>query len=207
MSEGDIGPHLQELCASALRYGARRAKPILASNVVVDPRVRMKCSVPLCENYGRNRMCPPNIMSVEDFSRALAAYHWAIVVQFRIDYDEEEIARRHAGKDLAGLMREPEYAERMTAGMREMMHALAKLERDALYMGHYLAAALSGGCCRLCDECVGPGPDRACRHPFQARPSIEAMGVDAVATARNAGLAVEFPASKEPTWTALLLVD
>jgi predicted metal-binding protein len=203
----EIGPDLEKLTKSALEYGAYSARIIPASQVVVDPRVRMKCSIPVCENYGRNRMCPPNIISVEEFSRALAAYKWAIVVQFRIGYDEEEIKRRYEGKDLASLMKEKDYADSLTKGMRDMLHTLAKLERDALYMGHYLAAALSGGCCRLCDECVGPGADKRCRHPFQARPSIEAMGVDAVATARNAGLAVEFPAKEHPTWTALLLVD
>jgi predicted metal-binding protein len=203
----EIGPDLEKLARSAVEYGAYRAQIIPAIKVVVDPRVRMKCSIPLCENYGRNRMCPPNVLSVEEFSRALAAYQWAIVVQFRIGYNEEEIKRRYHGKDLAGLMKEEDYADSLTKGMREMLHALAKLERDALYMGYYLAAALSGGCCRLCDECVGPGPEKKCRHPFQARPSIEAMGVDAVATASNAGLAVEFPAKEHPTWTALLLVD
>jgi predicted metal-binding protein len=203
----EIGPELEKLASNAVKYGAYRAQIIPAIKVVVDPRVRMKCSIPLCENFGRNRMCPPNIMSVEEFSRALAAYKWAIVVQFHIGCNEEEIKHRYQDKDLAGLMKDRDYADSLTKGMREMLHALAQLERDALYMGFYLAAALSGGCCRLCDECVGPGQDKQCRHPFQARPSIEAMGVDAVATARNAGLTVEFPAKEHPTWTALLLVD
>ena len=203
----EIGSDLEKLAKSALDYGAYRAQVIPAKKVVMDPRVRLKCSVPVCENYGRNRMCPPNIISVEEFSRALSAYKWAIVVQFRIDSDEKEIKRRYQGKDLAGLMKDKDYTESLTKGMRDMLQVLAKLERDALYMGYYLAAALSGGCCRLCDECVGPGFDKQCRHPFQARPSIEAMGVDAVATARNAGLAVEFPAKEHPTWTAILLVD
>ena len=41
----------------------------------------------------------------------------------------------------------------------------------------------------------GPArPSEACRHPFEARPSMEAVGIDVVATAEAAGLAVELPA-------------
>ena len=52
-----------------------------ARDVVLDPRVRLKCMVPQCANYGRNLMCPPNVMDLDAFSAALDQYTDAILVQ------------------------------------------------------------------------------------------------------------------------------
>jgi predicted metal-binding protein len=174
---------------------------------VIDPRVRLKCSIPLCESYGHNRMCPPNIISVEEFAKALSRYRFGLLIQFEMEWGEDEIRKRFEGKSLEVLHRDGGYVDKMTEVMRQMSEVLSKLEKEALYMGYRFAAALSGGCCRLCDECIGPDPKDTCRHPFQARPSIEAVGIDVIATAKNAGLKVEFPARGKAVWTGLLLVD
>ena len=58
----------------------------------------------------------------------------------------------------------------------------------------------------LCDVCAGAN-GQPCNHPFEARPSMEAVGIDVVATAEAAGLAIELPADKHPRWTGLLLID
>jgi predicted metal-binding protein len=84
---------------------------------------------------------------------------------------------------------------------------MTDLERAAFKLGYRYAAAFSGGECVLCDECVGQGSGEACRHPFKARPSMEAVGIDVVATAEAAGLTVELPAEDHPAWTGLLLID
>jgi predicted metal-binding protein len=152
-------------------------------------------------------MCPPNIISVEDFAKALSCYRFGILVQFEMGYGETEIKNRFKGKSLEALHQDNGYVEKMTEGMRGMSLTLGQLEKEALYMGYRFAVALSGGCCRLCDECVGPDPASKCRHPFQARPSIEAVGIDVVATAEKAGMKVEFPAKGKGVWTGLLLVD
>jgi len=202
-----IEPDLEKLRMHALELGACQVKIIQCSEVVIDPRVRLKCSVPLCDSYGNNRMCPPNIISVEEFAKALSRYRFGILVQFEMEYGEADIRKKYKGHSLEALHQDGDYIDRMTAGMREMSLALGKLEKEALYMGYRFALALSGGCCRLCDECVGPDPNVKCRHPFQARPSMEAMGVDVIATAENAGLGVEIPAKGKAVWTGLLLVD
>ncbi|MDD1771200.1 MAG: DUF2284 domain-containing protein [Methanomassiliicoccales archaeon] len=198
---------MEALRARALEMGAHRAEAMSASKVIVDPRVRLKCSVPICENYGRNRMCPPNIISVEEFSEALARYGHVLVVQFEMDWGEEDVKRIYGGKDLAQLHGESGYKDVMIRNMRRMSDSLTRLEKEALYQGHRFAAALSGGRCGLCDECVGPGPKERCRHPFEARPSMEAVGIDVVATAKNAGLEIEFPAKGKAVLTGLLLVE
>jgi predicted metal-binding protein len=202
-----IESDLEKLRSRAIELGANQAKVIQSSKVVIDPRVRLKCSVPLCDSYGRNRMCPPNIIPVEEFAKALSRYRFGLLIQFEMESGEADIRKKFKGKPLEALLLDSGYVDKMTEGMRGMSLALGKLEKEALYMGYRFAVALSGGCCSLCDECVGPDPKAKCRHPFQARPSIEAVGIDVVATAEAAGLKVEFPAKAKAVWTGLLLVD
>jgi predicted metal-binding protein len=89
--------------------------------------------------------------------------------------------------------------------MKAMSEILSAMEKECLGMGYRFAMGFGGGACAYCVQCVGPGG--TCRHPFKARPSIEAMGVDVVATAAKAGAPVQFPANEDAVWTALLLVD
>ena len=85
------------------------------------------------------------------------------------------------------------------------------LEREALSLGYVFAAAFGGGECRLCEACVaadtGTSTTAPCRRPFQARPSMEAVGIDVLATAAAAGLPIRLPATDDPVWTGLLLLD
>lgn len=201
-SHGD----LDRLCDLARSYGASAAVVLGTRGVVMDPRVRLKCMVPLCANYGRNLMCPPNVMSMEEFSKVLKRYLHSIVVQFPIPLDEE-FMKGQQGKKLEDIYERGEYHDRMAQSEKEFMALLSRLESDALGMGYRFATALTGGPCRLCDECVGQGSGERCRHPFRSRPSMEAMGIDVYQTARNAGLPFDIPAKDRPVWTGLLLID
>jgi predicted metal-binding protein len=192
--------NLVQLCTRARELGADRAVAMLASDVVVDDRVRMKCLVPRCEHYGNNLMCPPNLPSVDEFRKALSLYKIAILVQCRI-----ENIPMPEGKELTQLAIDKSYRAAMAQSMKAMSEILSAMEKECLGMGYRFAMGLGGGACAYCAQCVGPGG--TCRHPFKARPSIEAMGVDVVATAAKAGAPVQFPAKEEAVWTALLLVD
>jgi predicted metal-binding protein len=203
---GSIDIDLKTLCKKALEYGATKAAPISARKVIIDPRVRMKCAIPVCDSYGRGLMCPPNVISVQEFAAALERYQHAIVLQFAIDIDNQKLGGKIGSMELADLRLDNDYEKVMSLSMREMSDVLTKLERDALHLGYRFTTALSAGCCRLCDECVGPGKGEHCRHPFEARPSAEAVGVDVFATAALAGMPIKFPAEK-PVWTCILLVD
>jgi len=186
----DIEPHLQALCANATIYGASKVSPIPISYVVVDPRVNFKCQVPLCQNYGRSHVCPPFVMASEKFSTVLARYKFAILVQVAQPALEE-------GADREKLAREQ---------ITKLNDAVAKLERDAMYMGYRFAAGLGGGPCPYCEKCNAPdGGD--CRHPFKARPSMEALGIDVVQTAENAGMHIDLPPKDTYVWTGMLLLD
>jgi predicted metal-binding protein len=197
---------LDVLCGNALLYGASAAVRMAARGIVMDPRVRLKCMVPRCSGYGVNLMCPPSVMSGEDFAHILKRYMHTIVMQYPIPLDRQFMNERE-GKSIEVVYHEKEYFERMVTSERAFMELLDKLERDAMNMGYRFAAALTGGPCRLCDECVGPNSDEKCRHPFRSRPPMEAMGIDVYQTAKNAGVPFEIPPRDHPVWTGLLLVD
>ena len=61
------------------------------------------------------------------------------------------------------------------------------LEREIFLAGYYKALGLGSGPCHLCDDCAC---DEGCRHPDEARPSMEACGIDVYATARRHGFTI-----------------
>jgi len=172
--------------------GAATVTPIPASHVVVDERVRLKCRVPICDSFHKNLMCPPFVMAVEEFRKVLGRYKEAILLQTEgtIAITNDEIP----GGDVFVPAKK--------------LHDLVNIgEREAFRSGFRFAAGLIGGCCRLCEACVAIDNSSDCRFPFRARPSMEAMGIDVVATLEGSGLALAFPVRDRVTWTGLILIN
>lgn len=200
----------------ARALGAAAAATLPARAVVVDERVRLKCQVPLCEHYGRNLMCPPHVPAPDEMRAVLARYDRALVVQRAIPLTAAAVADAFGSDGLAAGKAHGEEGQRvgtqsayertLRASRNEFAALMTALEADAFGLGCRFAAALSGGDCGLCEVCVC-GSGAPCRHPFAARPSMEAVGIDVVATAANAGLAVSFPVVTRAVWTGLLLLD
>lgn len=199
--------HLQRLIAEAEDFGATRAAPLPAAAVVVDDRVNLKCRVPLCSGYGHNLMCPPHVMAADETRGVLRKYDDALVVQLDIPLTQECVDEQFDGKTHAEAKSAGAQLDGLRESQNQFAHLMTDLERAAFKLGYRYAAAFSGGECVLCDECVGQASGEQCRHPFEARPSMEAVGIDVVATAEAAGLSVELPAEEHPTWTGLLLID
>ena len=198
------------LCERAVALGARAAEPLPARLVAVDPRVTLKCRVPLCPSYGRNLMCPPFAPPAAGFAETLRRYATTIVVQQAIPLTATDVERRYGGAGVAALHDDADYRRVMADSQNAFAGVMSGLEREALAMGYRFAAAFAGGDCCLCEACVaacGGTTTEACRRPFEARPSMEAVGIDVVATAAAAGLAITFPAADDPVWTGLLLLD
>ncbi len=86
----------------------------------------------------------------------------------------------------------------------EFHRRMLTLERAAFLGGAPRALAFVAGPCRLCSDCE---PDH-CRHPAEARPSMEASGMDVYATAAAVGWRLEpVPDRDSPaTYVGLLLV-
>jgi predicted metal-binding protein len=182
-----------ELTLSKLKeQGASAAVLLNACDIVVDERVRLKCRVPLCDSYHRNLMCPPYVPTVAEFRDVLNRYTMAILIQVSADL---EMTCENAPTEEVFIP-------------AKKLHELVNFgEKEVFAAGFRFAAGFIGGCCRLCDECVAVDGGTRCRFPFKARPSMEAMGIDVMATAEKAGLSIDsFPINSRVTWTGLILL-
>jgi len=178
------------LADEAMRQGAAAAEWVSIRDIVLDERVRLKCQIPLCDSYGRNLMCPPRLPKVSEFRETIALFSQALLVQ---------VAAPLAAKPTRNKMDVYRPAKKL--------HTLINLlEKMAFEEGYYYATGLIGGCCRLCPECAAVTSETKCRHPFQARPSMEAMGINVMATLEKAGMSCSFPVVDHVRWTGLLLV-
>jgi predicted metal-binding protein len=65
---------------------------------------------------------------------------------------------------------------------------LVKLEIEVFLDGYYKAWSMGSGPCRLCEKCDLSAP---CNHGLEARPSMEACGIDVFKTARDNGFPIE----------------
>jgi len=147
----------------ALAAGADEAKIVPVSNVKTAEWVRLKCQFG-CDGFGNGLCCPPRTPTPELMKRVLADYRHALIYSY--------------------ICSPSEYRPRR----RRMRRLVAELERAAFLDGHYKALGLGDGPCRFCRDCNLTGD---CRHPEQARPSMESCGIDVYATARNSGIRLE----------------
>lgn len=191
------------LLEKAEELGSTAAALIPADQVVVDERVRLKCAVPVCHGYGNYLHCPPNTMSVEEFRTVLVRYSVAMIVQVESTQDSQDLDQEGlAGKDISEL------EEKLHGDPNRLLGKIVtRLEAEAFKAGYHYAAAFTGGLCLLCPECVGVASGEPCRHPFEARPSMEGVGIDVFKTAANAGLPMAMSSDQPVRWTGLLLVD
>nr|MDO8119279.1 DUF2284 domain-containing protein [Candidatus Sigynarchaeota archaeon] len=131
-----------------------------------------------CGGYGKHLTCPPYSPAPETTKKVIGNYEWAILSKF--------------------VPRPPDYAHSATH-----FHT-AKLEREIFLDGFHAALGFACGPCRLCKTCNL----KECNHPEQARPSMEACGIDVYKTVRHAGfeLHVVRQESEQPTYFTLVLI-
>ena len=82
-----------------------------------------------------------------------------------------------------------------------------ELEREVFLAGYYKAFGLGAGGCSLCEEeCA---IDEGCRHPHEARPSMEACGIDVFQTVRAGGFEIEVVRDRDDAqhYFGLVLVE
>jgi len=212
------------LVERAFEVGATRAAAIPVSQVVVDPRVTMKCMIPPCEVYGTDHMCPPFSPTAAEFSGYLKAYEHAVLVQVqdRLPEGFEAFVAETEDNWYCSLHRQKtwarEYGDVMMPLWRRLHLAVLAVEQEARVQGHAGAVGIAGSDCGFCqpddeagrnavfslvhpDEPPPTGPfegcivAEACPYPELARPAMEAVGIDVVRTLRNAGWELRFPAT------------
>jgi predicted metal-binding protein len=210
-SEKIAGSFMEKLCQQALELGALEAIGLDAGDIVLDERVQLKCLVPLCANYGVNLTCPPNSLSFSDFKRILSRYHSAMLIKVNNHSMSKpganslnEVWRGDYKKDNpAGVA---DYIYLLRQGQEKLYTIIEQIESLCLKEGYHFTAGLSAGGCSLCDQCVGARSGLPCRHPFKARPSMEGLGIDVMATAANAGMQLAFN-QESSSWVGLILID
>ncbi len=200
----------------ALDMGATDAKVVAGSHVYVDARVRAKCSVPKCPEYGACAHCPPHTLSTEEMREIVSAYKYGLLV--RLDVESHLVCGEGLGVTDEGGKIVPSGALRQLLNRyRKVCDIVTKIESQAFYDGHHLAMAFGAGSCHasMCNfnECqVLKG--LSCRCSLRARPSMEASSMDAFRMAAEVGWDI-FPigANCDPacvphgTLLGLVLVD
>jgi len=80
-----------------------------------------------------------------------------------------------------------------------------KLEGMIFLDGYYKALAFGAGPCRLCSKCNL----KACTHAYEARPSMEASGIDVYQTAHNNGYPIKVVTDKScrRNYYSLVLIE
>jgi predicted metal-binding protein len=83
---------------------------------------------------------------------------------------------------------------------------IPELERTVFLAGYYKAFGFGSGPCHRCPRC---NTAARCTHPYLARPSMEACGIDVYATARANGFHIDVVRSRREAgdYFGLVLID
>ena len=168
ISEQTLRADLERYKQKAIELGASQAEVIPAQLVQVDERVRLKCYVPQCGNYGSSGYCPPHAPDLEFMREAFSRFSWAVLLRNDVTPIE----------DFADWSR---HLTEQAKHIKQSMEIIAKIELMAFADGYYLAMGFGSGGCKttLCGGMVCQMLDSGrCRAPLRARPSMEAVGID-----------------------------
>jgi predicted metal-binding protein len=122
-----------------------------------------------CPGYGGRLCCPPHAPSPEVTRKVVDSYEKAILLHQRLDKGRKT---------------------------KRFNETIFRLEVEIFLDGYYKAWSMGSGPCRLCKECNLTG---LCRHGYEARPSMEACGIDVFKTARDNGFPIDVVRSLEET--------
>ena len=210
MSQTDAEKY-QFLTKLALEAGAADAKITPTNLVVVEDRVVLKCKVG-CNHYGKTLACPPYTPSAEEFRKIVSEYSYAMFMKFTTNATADQEVYKHLmtyESDPATPQDIKEKAAKFWQDWKDnkhkMLQSVVGLEKAAMKQGYSLAISFISGHCQLCDTCNLE--TKICRHPELMRMSEDAIGVNVKKTAANAGIAFNFPFTKNADSFALLLID
>jgi predicted metal-binding protein len=206
ISQKNLDSFIASMCQKAEALGASEAVALSVDDIVVDERTGLKCFVPLCSSYGVNLMCPPNVPPISKFREVLSCYHSAILIKMVIPLSGVSGDSGEENEEPPGAPTAEEMSIIVDA-QRRLHQIIDRIESLCFAAGYRFAAGLIGGACCLCEECVGLSSGLPCRHPFKARPSMDAVGIDVVATVQRVGLHLSFGPNDGRSWVGMVLVD
>jgi predicted metal-binding protein len=186
ISDEELLRDLERYKGYALKLGCDDAKIVPASMVKVDERVRLKCRISVCHHYNNCINCPPYTPTVEEMSRTISQYRYALVIKREVEPKDDFI--------------DPKKEEDIARHYRKNMEIVGLLEAQAFSDGYYFAMGFAGGSCQhaLCmmQPCsVLEG--KRCRFVLKARPAMEAVGIDVIDLATKLGWEV-YPVRARP---------
>lgn len=163
-----IAKNLELYVRKAIEFGASDARIISARDVVVDERVRLKCSVPKCHLFGSSPSCPPYSPALDEVRRAISRYKYAILLKNDVVPKEDFVDSKQW---LKGHEKHQGKTNRI----------VSELEALAFNDGYYLAMGFAAGGCKtaLCSGMTCQYLDSGrCKYPLRSRPSMEGVGID-----------------------------
>jgi len=164
-----------------------RIIPFDISVIQVEERVRLKCMIPPCRNYGRNKFCPPNLPDLDFIRTALSQYTGGVLVVFTVPFTEEVVEE----------VKQAKY-------QNELIRIVGDIEKMAWARVNHLAIGLACGGCRLCGEC--PPEGQPCLRPLEAHPGITGFGIDITTLARKLGVNIQWPVETEINFLGMVFV-
>jgi predicted metal-binding protein len=114
-----------------------------------------------CPGFGLSHCCPPHTPTPDVTRKVIDSYQMAMLLHRRL-------AKGERGKNFN--------------------ETLVRLEIKIFLEGYYKAWSMGSGPCRLCKEC---NLTTSCQHGYEARPSMEACGIDVFKTARDNGFPID----------------
>jgi predicted metal-binding protein len=191
ISKEEIRDDLKRYQEEVLKIeGITSALIIGRDGIYVDPRVPYKCSIPKCHSYGTCIHCPPHAISAEETQKLVNHYDHAIFL--KMDLPSDIVAGKELSEAVVSGGLDPEKKIIQTGrACITIGKAVSRVESMAFYDGYYLAMGFSSASCKAvlcgkfpnCEVLEG----RKCRHPYFARPSMEAAGFDALRMAAKQG--------------------
>ncbi len=183
---------LEKLRRYAEKRGADDALVIQASDVLVDPRVRLKCMIPKCYSSGACDHCPPHGYSAQEIREIISRYQQGVF--YRVKVRNQVIAAENISENItSGVFDDKGNLQNLGGHYMLVFTILALLKKKATAMGYQASFGLSAGNCRdvfchfqpTCRKLMSPG--KGCRHPDLSAPSLESCGIDAFAMAARVG--------------------
>ena len=146
-------------------------------------------------------MCPNYVMSVQEFRELLSKYMWVVLIHIEASITANMKTEIQQANGVAMLYASQKFMivyKKIFGPIRLKLHRMvSKVEAKVNMLGYRFATGFKAGTCRLCPECVVKSLDNVCRHPYQSRPSMEAVGIDVLKAAENAGLPFDFPVKEK----------
>jgi len=155
---------VESFCKRAMEMGIEEAKMIDPGSVVTAEWVRLKCQYG-CPGFGESLCCPPRTPAPDMTRKVIGSYQKAILLHQRLPK-----RKTRWGK------------------FDSFRKSIVRLEIEIFLDGYYKAWSMGSGPCDLCKECNLSG---TCKHGYEARPSMEACGIDVFKTARDNGFPIE----------------